>query len=139
MRANYTIGRLGGRPVASGHVEAELDGYRLSGDIPRLGACPDKLPRSAPLELTASVAAGSGGTRVVTAHVEADSDPDGYAAGSFGDRRPVQGAVVTVGGVSAETDARGDVTVVVPAGTSGPLEVVATAGDTFTADRTEVQ
>lgn len=139
MRADYTIGRLGGRPVASGHVEAELDGYRLSGDIPRLGACPDKLPRTAPLELEASVAAGSGGTRVVTAHVEADSDPDGYAAGSFGDRRPVQGAVVTVAGVSAETDARGDATVVVPAGASGPLEVVATAGDTFTADRTEVQ
>lgn len=139
MRADYTIGRLAGRPVASGHVEAELDGYRLSGDIPRLGACPDKLPRTAPLELEASVAAGSGGTRVVTAHVEADSDPDGYAAGSFGDRRPVHGAVVTVAGVSAETDARGDATVVVAAGSSGPLEVVATAGDTFTADRTEVQ
>lgn len=139
MRADYTIGRQGGRPFGTGHVEAELDGYRLSGNIPPIGPCPERLPRSAPLELTASAAAGSGGTRVVTAHVEADSDPDGYAAGSFGDRRPVHGAVVTVAGLSAETDAGGDATVVVPAGSSGPLTVSATAGDTFTAARTEVR
>lgn len=139
MRGDYSIGRLLGRPYASGGVEAVLDGYRLAGDIPPIGPCPDKLPRSAPLELTASVAPGDGGTRVVTAHVEADSDPDGYAAGSFGDRRPVHGAVVTVAGVTAETGEDGDATVVVPAGTSGPLEVVATAGDTFRATRAEVQ
>lgn len=139
MRADYTIGRSLGRPVASGGVDAMLDGYRIAGDIPRLGACPDKLPTAQPLELTASVAPGSGGTRVVTAHVEADSDPDGYAAGSFGDRRPVAGAVVTVAGQQAETDAHGDATIVVPAGGSGPLEVGASAGDTFRATRAEVQ
>ncbi len=139
MRGDYTIGRHGGRPFASGSVEAELDGYRLAGNIPPIGPCRDRLPTVAPLELRASVAAGSGGTRVVTAHVEADTDPDGYAAGSFGDRRPVVGAVVTAGGVTAETDARGDVTIVVPAGSSGPLTVAASAGDTFTATRIEVQ
>jgi len=139
MRADYTIGRLAGRPVASGYVEAVVDGYRLAGNIPPIGPCRDRLPTVAPLDLRASVAAGSGGTRVVTAHVEADSDPDGYAAGSFGDRRPVAGAVVTVAGLSAETDARGDATIVVPAGSSGPLEVAASAGDTFTPTRTEVQ
>lgn len=139
MRADFTIGRLLGRPVASGGVEAELDGYRLAGDIPRLGACRDKLPRTAPLELTASARPGDGGTRIVTAHVEADSDPDGYAAGSFGDRRAVHGAVVTVAGVTAETDEEGNAVVVVPAGSSGPLTVAATAGDTFEPDSEEVQ
>lgn len=138
MRANYTIGRLLGRPVASGGVDAMLDGYRLSGDIPRLGACPDKLPRTAPLELSASVEPGAGGTRFVTAQVHADSDPDGYAAGSFGDRRPVAGAVVTVAGQQADTGQDGRATVVVPAGSSGPLVVGATAGDTFTPTRVEV-
>jgi hypothetical protein len=126
MKADYTIGRLLGKPVASGHVEAELDGYRLAGDVPKLGGCPDKLPKVAPLQLRASRTGD-----VVTAHVEADTDPDGYAAGTRGDRRPVAGATVTVAGSSRETDEHGDVTIAVPAQSAGPIEVSAIAGDTF--------
>jgi hypothetical protein len=121
MRGDYWIGRRDGTPEASGGVDAELDGYRLAGNIPALGPCPAKLPRAARLELSARVVHGR-----VVARVTADAAPQVQTSDGRGDRRPVAGAVVQVGHTSARTDRTGRATL--PAAGAW---IRASAGDTF--------
>lgn len=123
MTADYTIGRRDGTPSASGGVDAEIDGYKLAGNIPALGACPSKLPRASRLKLSAEVVGGR-----VVARVTADAAPEVQTSAGRGDVRPVAGAIVRVGRRTARTDRFGGVSL--PAPSARPW-VRASAGDTF--------
>jgi hypothetical protein len=125
LKADFKMGRLNGTPTASGTVSASLDGYKLAGSVQKLGPCPTKLPTRQPLKLKTRA---SGARLLVT--VTADSAPTVHAADGYGDVRPVQGAVVRVGGRRVVTDARGRATVRLR---PGHRRVTASAGDTFIA------
>jgi len=132
MKADFHMGRNAGTPGAYGHVAAELDGYKLEGDIPKLGPCPTKLPKRSPLTVAATARKAAGGRTAVRVTVTADAAPDVQTAAGRGDRRPVARATVRVAGRTARTDARGRATIVLPAVKRGAQRVRATAGDTFT-------
>jgi hypothetical protein len=124
LHADFTMGRVDGtEPTASGHVSAELDGYELSGSVQKLGACPDKLPAKQPLRLRSKRTRS--GVRV---RVTADSAPKVHVRGGYGDRRPVRGAIVRIGGDRAVTDARGRARL---RAADGRHHLSARAGDTF--------
>jgi hypothetical protein len=100
-------------PAKTGTFAATYDG-KTAPPLPELGQCYAKLPKPAPLALRAR-AAGGRMRATVTATIA-------------GDRRPVQSAVVRVGGRSARTNSAGHATLAVG---RGRHTITASAGDTF--------
>jgi hypothetical protein len=105
-----------GLPVKTGTVTAVYDG-RSAPDLPPLGPCPAKLPTRSPLSVDARPGRG---WAVVT-----------VTADIAGDRRPVSGAIVRIGGRRALTAADGRAVVRVPGRGHGRQPVRVDAGDTF--------
>jgi hypothetical protein len=101
-------------PTLNGSLRAVYDG-KTAPPLPPLGACYDRQPKPAPLRLDL-VRAG----RAVRARVSADI---------YGDVRPVMNATLVAGGLRVKTNARGEAVLAAPR--EGPVEVTATAGDTF--------
>jgi hypothetical protein len=102
-------------PLKEGTLRAVYDG-KVAPPIPELGPCYDKLPKPSPLRLDAS-RKGNQLRATVTADV-------------YGDVRPVSGATVRVGEVSARTNAVGVATIDL-GDRGGVFTVTAEAGDTF--------
>jgi hypothetical protein len=117
MKAVLVIGGTdaAGLPLKSGTIEAVYDG-KAAPPLPKLGACPDALPRRSPVSSSVH-----GHTVTVSATIA-------------GDHRPVAGAVVSAGGRTAKTDARGRATL---PGARGTVKV--DAGDTFLAGRARMR
>ena len=91
---NLTIGPAGadGLPTMTGGVRAIYDGKRAP-SLPKLGACPTKLPKKSVISVKAH---RSGSTVAVS-----------VSATISGDHRPLAGAIVKIGSVKATTNARG--------------------------------
>lgn len=111
-----------GEPTTEMHgsVTAQWQGRTYRGLTP-IGPCTDTLPRPSDLGVRSTVAR-TRGTTAVSVVVTADI---------HGDVRPVQGAVVTVAGQRATTDAQGRAEVMLTGGVPATAELVVTAGDTF--------
>jgi len=124
LEADFLMGRAGDAPSASGQVSAELDGYNLSGSVQKLGPCPDKLPQAQPLQLQTKRTEHG-----LLVRVAADTAPDLWVAGgSYGDRRPVRGAVVEGGGERVATGRSGKARLRLR---PGSYRISVSAGDTF--------
>jgi hypothetical protein len=105
----------------TGTVETEWLG-RTSAGLPPVAACPAQMPTPPPLQLSATKVR-AGGSYLVSFLVRSDI---------AGDRRPVQGATVTVGDLTATTGSTGRTTLTVPVGViDAGVTAEATAGDTF--------
>lgn len=114
-------------------INAALDGYQLNG-LPKVGACPSRMPHPARLALGLTTRRSG---RLVRIRVLVTSSIAGAGLTEQGlDTRPVQGAVVRAGGRQAITDAAGVAVLRLPAARpsgrrSRRVLVRATAGDTF--------
>lgn len=111
-----------------GTVTTRLDGTTLSG-LPKLGACPNRMPRPARLRLRTTKRPTKSGERiraVVTASIAGAGQAENRR-----DTRPVRGAVVRVAGKSARTNRDGIAVVEVRHSAGRSVVVRATAGATF--------
>jgi hypothetical protein len=115
--------------TVTGTASASYDGVTLSGIPAAPQACPDALPRPPRLHLAAHED-GSGRSAHVTVHVTASVDGAGSNEAGV-DTRPVTDADVSMGAVTARTDATGTATLPVATHHSGPLTIGVTAGDTL--------
>jgi hypothetical protein len=135
FRANMTAGEGAGQ-TPSGTVESELDGAHRSG-LPAPGACPRSLPQPSPVIARVSVRRGARSARVV---VRISASIAGAGMNELGrDTRPIQGAVVLLGGRSAHTGPDGRASLTLPE-RSGPsrYRLLIAAGDTFLPARTTI-
>ncbi|WP_280760275.1 hypothetical protein [Prescottella agglutinans] len=103
----------------TGTVTTSWLGETMSG-LPPVAPCPDNLPKPNQLQIDKSDHPRGKNETVVKATITADIG---------GDRRPVQGARVTIGDKSATTDAMGRVELTV--NTAADTTLTAEAGDTF--------
>lgn len=94
LAEDLTIGPAGpnGLPTMTGSVSAIYDGKKAP-SLPRLGACPSKLPKKSPI----SVKAHRSGTSVTVS----------VSATIAGDHRPLSGARVKLGTTTATTNTHG--------------------------------
>jgi len=113
-------------PAQSGSYAAVYDGKR-SPALPKLGACYDKLPQKSRLAARTKIRR-RGRISVVTVTVTADV---------YGDRRPVQSAMVKLGGRRVRTNSRGKARLKLRG--RGSRKLVVTAGDTFVKVRKKVR
>ncbi len=125
LEANFSFTQIRPSPPAtqpgvskSGTVTATWFGQRASG-LPTVGACPSTMPRRPRLTVH-SAARVAGGVATLTVRVSSDI---------AGDRRPVQGATVSVAGARAVTGAAGVAVLRVAAG--GPARLTVNAGNAF--------
>lgn len=103
--------------TVSGTASSRYDGTTITGIPHAPQACPSALPRPPHLSVTAQLSR-SGATRTLLSRVTATIR--GAGANERGqDKRPVEAAVIRLGGTFARTDARGRAVLIVPARSIG--------------------
>ncbi|MQA72861.1 MAG: hypothetical protein GEU88_00650 [Solirubrobacterales bacterium] len=113
-------------PAKSGTFTAAYDG-KTAPPLPELGRCYGDLPHKSDLAIASRSKPGSGRDRVVVR----------VKANVYGDKRPVQRAVVRIGRQSVKTNHRGRAVLRIRG--HGRRVVIAKAGDTFNRARGHVR